>query len=357
MGIKQHIIDQESIPDQTNVKKFRNAYLQLPQTANASLPAAATGNEGAVVYDSTNNALYFSNGSAWAAVNASGVTLDTAFDGGAAIDSCVAGDKLTITGGGGTLSIWDDLTDIHLSSDADLVLTATEMKLVSADVICGTGAATADIMSSGNYDLVLKTGNATTGSIVITDGANGAISIVPNGSGELVVGSGAAAAAITSSGAYDLVLDTNAGTNSGSITITDGANGDIDITPNGTGVVDITNAILVSPVTTTAAGTAALAPTDETCIHHISTDGVDPCAVTLPDASTMVGQQLVFFFDTDGGQDVVVTTAAGDAYYASGDIGDNTATMADAGDLLVIIGIAGNKWIVLENNGVTFSSV
>ena len=40
-------------------------------------------------------------------------------------------------------------------------------------------------------------------------------------------------------GAYDLILDTNSGTNSGNITITDGANGNITATPNGTGVVAI----------------------------------------------------------------------------------------------------------------------
>ena len=62
------------------------------------------------------------------------------------------------------------------------------------------------------------------------------IAIVPKGSGETVFGTGSAAAAITTSGAQDLVLDTNSGTNSGNITITDGANGDITISPNGTGV-------------------------------------------------------------------------------------------------------------------------
>ena len=56
---------------------------------------------------------------------------------------------------------------------------------------------------------------------------------------KLVVGTGSAASTITSSGAYDLILDTNSGTNSGTITITDGANGNITATPNGTGVVEV----------------------------------------------------------------------------------------------------------------------
>ena len=61
--------------------------------------------------------------------------------------------------------------------------------------------------------------------------------IKPKGSGETIIGSGGAAATLTTSGAYDLVLDTNKGTNSGNITITDGANGNIDITTNGTGAI------------------------------------------------------------------------------------------------------------------------
>ena len=54
-----------------------------------------------------------------------------------------------------------------------------------------------------------------------------------------MVGTGAAAPTITSSGAYDLTLDTNSGTNSGTIVITDGADGNITATPNGTGVVAV----------------------------------------------------------------------------------------------------------------------
>ena len=68
------------------------------------------------------------------------------------------------------------------------------------------------------------------------DDTNIDIAIVPKGSGETVFGTGSASAAITTSGTQDLVLDTNSGTNSGNITITDGANGNITISPNGTGV-------------------------------------------------------------------------------------------------------------------------
>ena len=82
------------------------------------------------------------------------------------------------------------------------------------------------------------TGNAP--SISATGGdTNIDFAIIPKGSGETKVGTGSANATITSSGAHDLILDTNSGTNSGTITITDGANGNINLAPNGTGQVQI----------------------------------------------------------------------------------------------------------------------
>ena len=105
----------------------------------------------------------------------------------------------------------------------------------------GNGSATGKITSNGAYDLILDTNSGTnSSSIAITDAANGNISFIPNGTGEIVVGSGSSAGKITSSGAHDLVLDTNAGTNSGSITITDAANGAITLATNGNGNVALT---------------------------------------------------------------------------------------------------------------------
>jgi hypothetical protein len=84
----------------------------------------------------------------------------------------------------------------------------------------------------------LEVTNAATGNPPIL-GASGEtnvdVHIKPKGSGETRIGTGAAAATLTTDGAHDLVLDTNSGTNSGSITITDAANGNITITPNGSG--------------------------------------------------------------------------------------------------------------------------
>jgi len=105
------------------------------------------------------------------------------------------------------------------------------------------------IDENGNEQLIFQTTasavnqfdmtNAATGnapSISATGGdTNIDVAIIPKGSGETKIGTGAAAATLTSSGAHDLTLDTNSGTNSGVISIVDGANGNITITPNGSG--------------------------------------------------------------------------------------------------------------------------
>jgi len=90
--------------------------------------------------------------------------------------------------------------------------------------------------SAVNY---LNVTNAATGNdpklSALGDDSNIDLAISPKGTGEIVVGTGAANATVTSSGAHNLILDTNSGTNSGVITIIDGANGNITITPNGSG--------------------------------------------------------------------------------------------------------------------------
>ena len=103
---------------------------------------------------------------------------------------------------------------------------------------------------NNNEQFIFQTTASAVNELEITNGATGNgpilgasgetnvdLQLKPKGSGETVIGSGRASATLTTSGAYDLVLDTNKGTNSGNITITDGANGDIDFTTNGTGKI------------------------------------------------------------------------------------------------------------------------
>ena len=93
--------------------------------------------------------------------------------------------------------------------------------------------------------------------------SNADISIIPNGTGDVNLGADTtqlgdlnADATLTTQGTGDLILNTNNGTNSGNITIADGANGDITISPDGTGVAkavdaaDATGAIKIAGLET-----------------------------------------------------------------------------------------------------------
>jgi len=104
--------------------------------------------------------------------------------------------------------------------------------------------------ANGNEQIIFQTTSSAVNELEVTNAATGNppilgasgetnvdVHIKPKGSGETRIGTGAAAATLTTDGAHDLVLDTNSGSNSGTITITDGANGNINIAPNGTGVV------------------------------------------------------------------------------------------------------------------------
>ena len=119
--------------------------------------------------------------------------------------------------------------------------------------------------------------NNATGNNPIIEGTGGdtniGIDLKPKGSGEVVIGSGAASAGLTTKGAYDLVLDTNAGTNSGNITITDGANGDINISTNGTGAIKFNDLALIPQQALTSSSNAVAWDTQaKPNAYHLTTE-------------------------------------------------------------------------------------
>ena len=140
--------------------------------------------------------------------------------------------------------------DIDTLPAGDVTLTGTQTltnktltapKIADAGFIAdANGAEQIIFQTTASAVNELEVTNAATGNPPII-GASGEtnvdVHIKPKGSGETRIGTGAAAATLTTSGAHDLVLDTNSGTNSGTITITDGADGNINIAPNGNGVV------------------------------------------------------------------------------------------------------------------------
>jgi hypothetical protein len=122
-----------------------------------------------------------------------------------------------------------------------------QIALLSDIVRVGDPNTAVTVTTNGTGNLVLNTNAGTnSGSITIVQGSNGNITIAPNGTGDvqvdadtLRVGDSNSAATITTNGTGNLTVNTNGGTNSGSIVINQGSNGNIAITPNGTGEVDL----------------------------------------------------------------------------------------------------------------------
>jgi hypothetical protein len=118
-----------------------------------------------------------------------------------------------------------------------------DVQLDADTVRIGDSGSEAILTTNGTGGLRISTNdNSTTGYIAINSGAGGHITLEPEGTGQvfvnastLRVGDANAQATVTSNGTGNLVLSTNQGTNSGSITINQGTNGNIQITPNGTG--------------------------------------------------------------------------------------------------------------------------
>ena len=133
--------------------------------------------------------------------------------------------------------------------------------------------------------------------IVSTSNAN--IDIVPNGTGDVTlqadtvqVGDSGANATITTNGTGDLILNTNSGTNSGNITIADGANGDISITPNGSGRIVLGTACV--PAIDESSGLTLNFDTDQNFIVQLSS-GSNSLAQPSTEASN-IGQTGVIIF-------------------------------------------------------------
>jgi hypothetical protein len=101
------------------------------------------------------------------------------------------------------------------------------------------------VTTGGAADLTLSTNAGTdSGTVVIANGANGNITLTPNGTGDVIlsadrvqIGDSNTDTTLTTNGTGSLNLSTNNGTNSGTIQIAQGANGNITLTPNGTGFV------------------------------------------------------------------------------------------------------------------------
>ena len=177
-----------------------------------------------------------------------------------------SGDSITLTPGAvkmvyatandGTNPDIDDTGFITASSTDTLTNKTLTSPKIGTSILDTNGAELAVLTATSSAVNEFTIANAATGSgptLSSTGGdSNVDINITPKGTGDVVlagdtvkVGDSGAAATLTSNGAgtltittggtENLILNTNSGTNSGSITITDAANQDILIAPNGYG--------------------------------------------------------------------------------------------------------------------------
>ena len=151
--------------------------------------------------------------------------------------------------------------------------------------------------------------NASTSNNPILEATGGdtniGVDIKPKGSGEVVIGTGAASASLTTKGAYDLVLDTNAGTNSGNITITDGANGDINISTNGTGAIKFNDLALIPQQALTSSSNAIAWDTQaKPNAYHLTTENTTFSAPT----NAVEGAFICVEINYDGGHSIAWNT-------------------------------------------------
>ena len=160
-----------------------------------------------------------------------------------------------------------DATSAFVTASSTTTLTnktLTAPKFADGGFIADANGAEALVFGAASTAVnELKITNAATGagpnlSSISTSGtdSNIDINITPAGTGNINlsgdtvrVGDNNADATVTTDGTGDLTLNTNAGTNSGSIVIADAANGDISFTNNGTGNV-VFNDAAYAPETT-----------------------------------------------------------------------------------------------------------
>ncbi len=200
----------------------------------------------------------------------------------------------------------------------------------------------------------------------IVSTSNGNIELEPNGTGDVildtdqvVVGGGSEVGQISSNGAYDLKLVTNSNTNSGNITITDGANGAITATPNGTGEVVVggnTNpGTLVLNCESNSHGIKLQSPAHSSGQSYtlkfptgnVTADRFLKVASVSGSGTTGVGQ--LSFAEVSGGtswqavKTSSFTAAAGEGYFVNTTSGVITMTLpaGTLGDEIVFIDYAG----------------
>ena len=231
------------------------------------------------------------------------------------------------------------------------------------------------------------------GNTLSSTDTNGNIVIAPNGTGDVQLdadtvrlGDSNANATLTTNGTGDLILNTNAGSNSGSITIQDAANGNIVLAPNGTGRVEVSGtssnagginfyedtdngtnkALLTAPAVlggditvtlpdiTSSLGYKNIPPVGtKTTSYTLATSDVGEYvqvgsggSITIPDATFAEGDAVSIFNNTTGA--ITITCTITTAYIAGTDTDKATVSLATRG-VATILFISGTVCVITGN--------
>lgn len=174
----------------------------------------------------------------------------------------------------------------------------------------GAGNLSFATVSGGITDIVEDTtpqlgGNLDVNGNIITSTTNGNIELQPNGTGDVLltadtvrVGDLNSAATITTNGTGNLVLNTNSGTNSGSITVTQGANANITVAPNGTGMTMLNNIEYHEKIH--SLGTTSGTITPDVANGNVQTITLNGNLTFSAFSNPIAGQSLTLIINTNG---------------------------------------------------------
>ena len=173
------------------------------------------------------------------------------------------------------------------------------------------------IDSTVSFDMVSDTspqlgGNLDVNGQDIVSTSNADIDIIPNGTGDInlgadtiQIGDNNANATLTTQGTGDLILNTNNGTNSGNITIEDGANGHIQFTTNGTGAIKFNDLAYIPQQALTSSSNAVAWDTQaKPNAFHLTTENTTFAAPT----NNVEGSFICLEINYDGSHTIAFNT-------------------------------------------------
>ena len=386
--------------------------MAITRTALLDLPIIATGTESGVWGDITNNGLTqyldisIAGRTALTSANfvAGDLTIATT-EGDSSATNIVAGSAQYATLYVSSLAANSTITAPSsnrayrvVNADSTYTLTVKAAGQTGVTFPIGTSGTVVfngtDYVLLGTYAPIFNVDNLRLdGNTLSSTDTNGNIVIAPNGTGDVQLdadtvrlGDSNANATLTTNGTGDLILNTNAGSNSSSITIQDAANGNIVLAPNGTGRVEVSGtssnagginfyedtdngtnkALLTAPAALgaditvtlpditsslgyknippvgTKTGSYTLATTDVGEYVQVGTGG----SITIPDATFAEGDAVSIFNNTTGA--ITITCTITTAYIAGTDTDKATVSLATRG-VATILFISSTVCVITGN--------